>query len=377
MSNSMMGNKSRHQQVIWDDTGNPGAVLAALEWAGIFLFSYMIISDLQSAQKASENLRKGGLYDLALKVNEDLAVGTEKKVADRANNNWPGADEAHEEFVAYLKGPWSKALLKVASKKEHTDEDINGLYVAISKLETAANKALVKSGLPRYLRPSTMRVRGPVAVEIEKMRASGKTIGAKEYLIAVGVENPTASQIEEFGRLYKSAPSKLTDDLVQMAMQVKWTMPSKKASSSEGPSSSSPSTFGGPSTSMTKSANVSSSSVSSAGSPEVETAQKILTALGFDTKGVDGKMGDNTRKAILAFQKKNGLPATGNLDPATMAKLKSMAPSSLAASLGGKSEGMSTGMKIGLAVAGVAAVGGLAYYFLSSDDGDDEDEVEG
>ncbi|MBT0957582.1 lytic murein transglycosylase [Alphaproteobacteria bacterium KMM 3653] len=39
--------------------------------------------------------------------------------------------------------------------------------------------------------------------------------------------------------------------------------------------------------------------------------QERLTARGFDTGGADGVIGDNTRKAISAYQSRNGLPVTG------------------------------------------------------------------
>ena len=42
--------------------------------------------------------------------------------------------------------------------------------------------------------------------------------------------------------------------------------------------------------------------------------QVKLTELGFDTKGVDGQIGPNTRRAIRAWQKSNGLPAEGYME---------------------------------------------------------------
>lgn len=43
----------------------------------------------------------------------------------------------------------------------------------------------------------------------------------------------------------------------------------------------------------------------------VTALQTALTALGFDTNGVDGRFGAGTRKAVIAFQKANGLTADG------------------------------------------------------------------
>jgi membrane-bound lytic murein transglycosylase B len=44
-------------------------------------------------------------------------------------------------------------------------------------------------------------------------------------------------------------------------------------------------------------------------------AQKSLTALGFDTGGIDGAIGPNSRAAVRAWQKSQGLPADGYLTP--------------------------------------------------------------
>jgi membrane-bound lytic murein transglycosylase B len=40
--------------------------------------------------------------------------------------------------------------------------------------------------------------------------------------------------------------------------------------------------------------------------------QQRLTALGFDTDGVDGVIGTNSRAAISAYQRSQGLPVTGD-----------------------------------------------------------------
>lgn len=44
------------------------------------------------------------------------------------------------------------------------------------------------------------------------------------------------------------------------------------------------------------------------------TMQTALTALGYDTQGVDGQIGPNSRKAIRAWQMANGLPADGYIE---------------------------------------------------------------
>lgn len=55
---------------------------------------------------------------------------------------------------------------------------------------------------------------------------------------------------------------------------------------------------------------------------ETETAQRVLTELGHYSGTVDGKWGKQTARAIQAFQKKSGLPATGSLDGDTLERLR-------------------------------------------------------
>lgn len=52
--------------------------------------------------------------------------------------------------------------------------------------------------------------------------------------------------------------------------------------------------------------------------------QNDLVSLGFPvgSTGADGYMGNNTRSAIVAFQRKHGLSADGKAGPATLAKIK-------------------------------------------------------
>ncbi|MBM7691112.1 hypothetical protein JOC77_000517 [Peribacillus deserti] len=50
---------------------------------------------------------------------------------------------------------------------------------------------------------------------------------------------------------------------------------------------------------------------------EVTALQKKLTALGYNTKGIDGIFGSNTEKAVIAFQKKKGIKADGIVGTAT------------------------------------------------------------
>lgn len=53
----------------------------------------------------------------------------------------------------------------------------------------------------------------------------------------------------------------------------------------------------------------------------VRKMQLRLTARGHDPKGIDGDYGENTRKAVLAFQRKNGLQPTGEVNGKTWRKL--------------------------------------------------------
>ncbi len=45
---------------------------------------------------------------------------------------------------------------------------------------------------------------------------------------------------------------------------------------------------------------------------DIETMQRLLTQLNFDTGGIDGRAGPMTRRAIRAFQRANNLPADGH-----------------------------------------------------------------
>ena len=57
--------------------------------------------------------------------------------------------------------------------------------------------------------------------------------------------------------------------------------------------------------------------------PEVKEMQEALLKKGFDPKGIDGKFGPNTEKALKAFQKANGLVVDGKCGPKTKAVLYS------------------------------------------------------
>lgn len=52
--------------------------------------------------------------------------------------------------------------------------------------------------------------------------------------------------------------------------------------------------------------------------PQVRALQAKLEALGFDPKGVDGRFGEDTRDALVAFQISKGLPPDGKADTDTL-----------------------------------------------------------
>lgn len=58
------------------------------------------------------------------------------------------------------------------------------------------------------------------------------------------------------------------------------------------------------------------------GRQERHELQERLTALGYDTGGVDGVIGFNTRKAVRAYQQSIGLPADGYPTPDLLARLR-------------------------------------------------------
>ena len=97
-----------------------------------------------------------------------------------------------------------------------------------------------------------------------------------------------------------------------------------------------------------KKASSSSSSSSSAsdgtcsvgdGGDNVRKVQKRLIALGYLSGSADGDYGNQTKKAVEAFQKNNGLSVTGNVNSKTLSKLNSSsAKKANADSTSGKTE---------------------------------------
>ncbi|MCP4442339.1 MAG: LysM peptidoglycan-binding domain-containing protein [Aureispira sp.] len=66
-----------------------------------------------------------------------------------------------------------------------------------------------------------------------------------------------------------------------------------------------------------------------------EKLQVMLTVLGHDPKGIDGKVGNNTITALKAFQSANGIEANGKVDGATKSALR-QSFSNHTGNLGGK-----------------------------------------
>ncbi|WP_316313244.1 peptidoglycan-binding domain-containing protein, partial [Clavibacter michiganensis] len=64
--------------------------------------------------------------------------------------------------------------------------------------------------------------------------------------------------------------------------------------------------------------------------------QQKLKNLGFDPKGVDGKFGPNTSKAVAAFQRSRNLPATGLMNERTGIALMSAKPTNSSGNDGNK-----------------------------------------
>src|SRR5262249_12962315 len=59
---------------------------------------------------------------------------------------------------------------------------------------------------------------------------------------------------------------------------------------------------------------------------EVSTLQQLLTRAGYDTGGVDGDFGAETRDALIRFQREHGLNPDGVAGPATWRALSAAAP---------------------------------------------------
>ena len=55
---------------------------------------------------------------------------------------------------------------------------------------------------------------------------------------------------------------------------------------------------------------------------QIRAAQSALKGLGYDPGPIDGVMGPRTARAASAFQRSQGLPATGRLTPDTLGRLR-------------------------------------------------------
>jgi N-acetylmuramoyl-L-alanine amidase len=74
---------------------------------------------------------------------------------------------------------------------------------------------------------------------------------------------------------------------------------------------------------------------------------------------VDGKWGPMTQRAVLAFQRKNQLPATGHLDDATLSALQGGGTGTSSSMNSGMSGGnMGSAAGTGMGTGGAAGTGG-------------------
>lgn len=105
----------------------------------------------------------------------------------------------------------------------------------------------------------------------------------------------------------------------------------------------------------------------------VKEAQEILTRKGFNPGAIDGWMGENTREAIIAYQKAHPhLVADGILGPATLSQLrrdakalKDAAAKGTGSALGSGALAFAAGLPCGWIAAGAAllVVGYVAYRY--------------
>jgi membrane-bound lytic murein transglycosylase B len=58
---------------------------------------------------------------------------------------------------------------------------------------------------------------------------------------------------------------------------------------------------------------------------ETEEMQRLLTALGYPTDGIDGIVGPNTRRAIRSFQNDKGVVPDGYLSTALLDRVRGAA----------------------------------------------------
>jgi peptidoglycan hydrolase-like protein with peptidoglycan-binding domain len=73
-------------------------------------------------------------------------------------------------------------------------------------------------------------------------------------------------------------------------------------------------------------------------SDEIIQVQIMLNQLGFDIGEPDGVLGPRTREALMTFQERHSLQATGRIDNRTMAALRSAAPVTTTGQGGGQQE---------------------------------------
>jgi hypothetical protein len=71
-----------------------------------------------------------------------------------------------------------------------------------------------------------------------------------------------------------------------------------------------------------KSQRAGGTAVANVSSADVLTTQRLLRGLGYYNGPLDGDYGPQTRSAIMAFERAQGMPATGNITPALQQQLR-------------------------------------------------------
>ncbi len=157
---------------------------------------------------------------------------------------------------------------------------------------------------------SALAASGTVTASSLNMR---KSASASSDVVKVLRKGDKVSILSSSGSWYKVSCGGSTGFVSQKYVQ-------KGSASASGKSSSGKSSGG-----QASGAKTSSNGTCSLGDSgnAVKTVQKRLKNLGYYSGSVDGDYGSGTRKAVLAFQKRNGLKQTGDVNSATLTKLKS------------------------------------------------------
>lgn len=176
---------------------------------------------------------------------------------------------------------------------------------------------------------------GKVTASSLNMRAQATT---DSDVVKVLKKGTTVTIQSTKGSWYKVTAGGKTGYVAKKYIEVSSSSSAKSTSSSSSSSSKS---------SSTTSATASSDGTCSYGDKgsAVKAVQKRLKTLGYLSGSVDGDYGSGTKKAVIAFQKNNGLKQTGNVNSATLKALNSSSAkkaSAAADSGSGSSSGSTT-----------------------------------